>query len=65
MDSHNKMDKRLLGDMELRCLSCICAGCAIEYTCKEKPCDDTTNPHECIYVQCQCDIYDEMYDNDE
>lgn len=49
---------------ELRCLSCICAGCPIEYSCKEKPCTDTTNPFECINVSFQCDTYENLQNNE-
>jgi len=46
--------------IELRCLSCICAGCPIEYACDKKPCDESTNPYECTDVECVCEIYDEI-----
>ena len=48
---------------EIRCLSCICAGCMIEYSCKEKPCNDSTNPFDCVLVSSMCDTHDKLYEN--
>ena len=45
---------------ELPCLSCICAGCPIEDTCQSKPCNESTNPYECMNVSCLCDEYDRL-----
>lgn len=50
----------LYGSIVLRCLSCICAGCVIEDKCKDKPCNESTNPYECTNVNCQCDILDRL-----
>lgn len=51
--------------IELRCLSCICAGCPIENSCEEKPCTDSTNPYECTDVSCTCDTYDSLYNKED
>ena len=48
------------GPIELRCLDCICAGCPIEYSCTEKPCDDSTDMYRCTAVSYMCDIREEL-----
>lgn len=51
----------LIGSIELRCLSCICAGCIIEDTCKDKPCSKSPRSvYECTDVSFQCDILDRL-----
>lgn len=50
---------------ELRCLSCICAGCPIEQTYQKKPCNESTDPYECTDVECSCEIYDELQEQKE
>ena len=45
---------------EPRCFSCICAGCKLEYTCKEKPCDENVNVYDCREAVFECEIYDDI-----
>ena len=54
----------MIGFIEPRCFSCICAGCKLEYKCDEKPCDENRNVYECCNVKWECDIYDAIETED-